>query len=35
MPSKSTLMTVALTIAVIAVINNVGALKPVKKAINF
>jgi len=35
MPTKSQLLTIAYTLAVIAVINNVGALEAVKDAMNY
>lgn len=35
MPSKSQLMTVGLTLAVLWAVNNVGALKPVKDIMDF
>lgn len=35
MPSKSQLMTVAYTLVIITLVNNVDMLKPVKNVMNF
>ena len=34
MPSKSTLMTIAMVLATLAAINNIPQLAPVKKVVN-